>query len=64
MPCLNLYTGVHRISQVPDEAKMIENAVLNTISKGFTTPDLGGKCSTDQAGQKITDELRAIRRAD
>jgi len=24
--------------RMPDEAKMIENAVLNTISKGFTTP--------------------------
>ncbi|MEA2034388.1 MAG: isocitrate/isopropylmalate dehydrogenase family protein [Euryarchaeota archaeon] len=48
--------------RMQNEAKMIRDAVLNTISKGFTTPDMGGKCSTDQAGKKITDELKAIRR--
>lgn len=41
------------------EASRISDAVDTCISKGKTTPDLGGKLNTSDAGKAVADEVRA-----
>lgn len=42
-----------------EEADRVSDAVDACISKGRTTPDLGGKLSTSEAGKAVADEVRA-----
>jgi 3-isopropylmalate dehydrogenase len=38
-------------------AKAVENAVIETLRKGNTVPDLGGKASTTEMGNAIAEEI-------
>jgi isocitrate/isopropylmalate dehydrogenase len=40
-------------------AAAVEQAVKDAIASGETTKDLGGKCSTQEAGTAIRDRITA-----
>jgi len=42
---------------LPDEARRIVAAIEYTTANGITTPDLGGSCTTAEAGDAIADAL-------
>ena len=46
----------------PEEGRMIHDAVRTCLDTGATTPDLGGKMSTSEAGRHIADLIRNGRR--
>ena len=37
----------------PEEGKMLRNAVRHCLDKGLTTPDLGGKLTTEEVGRAV-----------
>ena len=42
---------------LPDEARRIVTAIEYTTANGMTTPDLGGNCTTAEAGTAIVNAL-------
>ena len=42
---------------LPDEARRIVRAIEYTTANGMTTPDLGGNCTTAEAGAAIVNAL-------
>jgi 3-isopropylmalate dehydrogenase len=42
----------------PGEGKLIHNAVTECLRENKTTPDLGGKMTTEQVGKAIADKIR------
>ena len=46
--------------QLPEEAKLIEEAVRRTIDKGFKTKDIGGTASTQEVGDAVVQELETL----
>ena len=49
--------------QLPDEAKLIEEAVRTTIDKGIRTKDIGGSASTVEVGDAVVKELETLLKA-
>lgn len=48
-----------------ERARLIEQAVNNTLSRGVTTPDLGGPCTTSEFTDAVISEIRhELRRGD
>lgn len=45
--------------QLDGVSQMIENAVSNAIREHVVTPDLGGKCQTDEVARYVIDEVRS-----
>ena len=46
--------------QLPEEAKLIEEAVRITIDKGISTKDIGGSAGTGEVGDAVAQELQAL----
>jgi 3-isopropylmalate dehydrogenase len=45
---------------LPDEAKLVEEAVRRTIESGVRTKDIGGSNSTAEVGDAVAKELKSI----
>lgn len=45
---------------LPNEAKIIEEAVKNAIDSGILTKDLGGSASTKEMGDAVVKELETL----
>ena len=43
-----------------DEANLVERAVTASIKQGKTTPDLGGKCSTQEVGDFVCQTIKEL----
>lgn len=46
----------------PEEGRMLHNAVRKSLDTGMTTPDLGGKLTTEQVGKNIAEIICSQKR--
>lgn len=43
-----------------EEARLVEEAVTACVREGFSTPDIGGRLSTPEAGAAVCERIRAL----